>query len=226
MRRVRTRIALVSALAVLVAGAGVAVADVTISSQPGADEFSAASFSVGQGEKGVFLNPDGDRSHNVTARGRGPDGRPLFRSPTISGSSAPVAGIEYLQAGTYDFHCTVHSGMDAQLVVENRGTPVARPDIAVSIPRQSLASVRNQGKLKVRVRAVTRSDDVVLIARKGARRIGSKRNLDLQGGRTRVIRLAVTSAGRKALAGLEKAAVSVRASVPFGEPDRAARTLR
>jgi plastocyanin len=225
MQSIRRRVTLLSALVLLAAGVGVAAADVTISVQPGADEFSAASYSVGMGERGVFQNPE-DRSHNVTARQKGPDGRPLFRSPTIAARSAPVAGIEYLGAGTYDFHCTVHSGMDAQLVVQNTGTPVRRPDIEVSIPRQSLETVRNKRKLRVRVRALTKSDDIALIARKGAKRIAAKRNVDLAGGTTRVVALRVGASGRKALAGLEKAAVSVRGSVPFGSPDRAARTLR
>jgi plastocyanin len=220
------RVALLSVLAVLTAGAGVAVADATISAAVGEPyRYTATTFSMVPGERATFQNPE-DVSHNVTAARRGPDGRPLFRSRTIGIGSTPVEGVQYLGTGTYDFVCTVHSGMRAKLQVAGAGAPAARPDIEVAVPAQPLGAVRRTGRLKVRVRALTASRDVALLARKGPRRIGFKGNVDLAAGVSRVIRLSLSASGRKALAGLGKAAVSVRGSVPFGSPDLARRTLR
>lgn len=222
-----SRIALASALAVFATGTAVAAADVTISSQPGGvDLYAAPVYSMNAGERAFFQNPSGN-SHNVTAKLKGPDGRALFRSRTISSGTTPVDGVQYLKGGVYDFHCTIHAGMEAKLDVStSAGTPAARPDIEVAVPAQPLASVRRSGKLKVRVRALTDSDNVALLARKGARRLGSKGGIDLGAGATRIIRLALTRSGRKALAGSATAAVSVRGTVPFGSPDLANRRLR
>ncbi|HKG36514.1 MAG TPA: hypothetical protein VKA89_08765 [Solirubrobacterales bacterium] len=219
-------IALISLLAALATGTGVAFADVTITAQVGADQYAAPAYTVNRGERATFQNPDPTASHNVTAKKKGPDGKPLFRSRTVAGSSTPVDGVQYLDSGTYRFECTVHAGMEADLQVTGAGTPVARPRIDVAVPAQSLRSVRGSGKLKVRVRALTDSHDVAILARKGRRRLGSKTNVDLAAGAARVVRVKVTPAGKRALAGLDKAGVSARGSVPFGSPDLARRTLR
>ena len=226
MRSRGRKIALLSLVVALAAGTGVAFADVTITAQIGAEQYGSPTYTVDRGERATFQNPDPTSSHNVTAKLRGPDGRPLFRSRTVAGASAPVDGVQYLNSGTYRFECTVHLGMEADLQVTGAGTPVSRPRIEVSIPAQSLGSVRRGGRLKVRVRALTESRDVVILARKGARRLGSKANVDLPARADRVIRVKLTPAGKRALAGLEKAAVSARGSVPFGSPDLARRTLR
>jgi plastocyanin len=225
LRSLTGRVAVLAAAAVLAAGAGVAVADVTISSQPSADEYTQPVYTMDQGERAFFTNPS-NTSHNVTAKLRGPDARPLFRSKTTSSGTTAVDGAQYLRTGTYDFFCTVHLGMTAKLQVSGQGTPVARPRIDVAIPRQRLGSVQRTGKLKARVKGVTASDNVVLIAKKGNRRLAVKRNIDLAAGSTRVVTLTLTRSGRKALKGLDRAAVSLRGSVPFGSPDQAARTLR
>ena len=223
MFRQSAKLALASSLVALAAGTAVAAADVTIS--PGAgDVFSAPQYTMGAGERATFANSAGV-SHNVTAKRRGPDGRPLFRSRTISSGTTPVDGAQYLGPGVYDFQCTIHAGMESKLEVSG-GTPVARPDVEVSVPAQSLASVRRSGKLKLRVRALTESDNIALLARKGARGLGFKGGIDLGAGTVRIVKLTLKRSGRKALAGVKSASVSVRATVPFGSPDLASRRLR
>lgn len=208
-------------------GAGRAYADTTITaSNPADDRFDAPTFSMDRGESAFFRNTTGNE-HNVTSADRGPDGRPLFRSRDSSGGTVSVPGAQYLAGGTYHFVCTIHLGMAADLFVDpTKGTPVARPSIAVTLPAQSLGVVRRSGKVRVRVRARTRSDNVSVLARKGRTTLGRKSNLDLAAGANRLLRLPLTRRGRSALAGLERATLGARASVPFGRPDSARRTLR
>jgi len=57
--------------------------------------------------------------HDVVAKLKGPDGRPLFRSKlTGFGESSPVQGLDRVQSGkTYEFFCSVHPGMKGTLAV-------------------------------------------------------------------------------------------------------------
>ncbi len=155
-------------------------------------------------------------------------GKPLFRSKTIGiGKSAPIDGLQYLPAGTYKFVCSIHpDSMKGSFVISNKGTPVARPKIDVSIPAQTLNKVRGSGKLKVKVKAVTKSAGISIEARKGAKLIGKKSGLSLPAGATRTVKVALSARGRKALRGVSSAAVSATGSVPFGLPDSGRRTLR
>jgi plastocyanin len=227
MASVRTRVALLAAFALLAAGAGPAVADVTISAATGEPyRYSAPSFAMTTGERAFFQNPE-DVSHNVRATAKGPDGGPAFRSRTIGLGATAVEGVQYLGPGSYSFLCTVHSGMTARLDVAAGGSgPEARPDIEVFLPAQTLGTARRTGKIRVRVRALTASRDVALLVREGGRRIASAKRIDLAAGTTRVIRVGLTPAGRRALADGPRAALTVRGSVAFGKPDTARRTLR
>ena len=222
----RGRIAVLTAAFVLL-GAGSALADATIeANDPNLNDFSAATYALDMGESAFFLNTSGNE-HNVTAAGRGPDGKPLFRSRDSSAGTVAVPGTQYLAGGTYRFVCTIHLGMAADLFVDpTKGTPVARPSITVAIPAQTLGSVRRSGRVKVRIRAATRSDNVSVLASKGGIVLGRKANLDLAAGANRLLRLPLTARGRRALSGLERVAVSARAAVPFGRADSARRTLR
>jgi plastocyanin len=198
----------------------------TITSSPACCTFSKDTFTVDQGEVATFQNPSGDISHNVTASGNGPDGQSLFRSATITSGQAPVDGTQYLAAGTYHFICTIHSSMSADLLVTGNGAPVARPDIAFKVLSRKLDRVASRGRLKVKVTASTESSDVALTARKGARKLGSKRNIDLAAGTSRKLKLPLTGAAKSALEGLGSAKVKVTGTVPFGSPATAKRKLR
>jgi plastocyanin len=196
----------------------------TITSSPGCCTFSKPTFTMDPGQVAAFQNLDGV-SHNVTASGNGPDGAALFRSETIDTGQAPVNGTQYLSPGSYPFVCTIHPGMAANLAVSGNGTPVARPDIEVKVLSSKLHRVVSSSKLKVRVSAPTASDDVSVTARKGARKLGSKPNLDLAAGASRIVKLSLTSAGKNVLEDLGSAKVKVTGTVPFGSPATAKRKL-
>jgi plastocyanin len=197
----------------------------TITSSLGCCTFAKASFSLDPGQVATFQN-SGGVSHNVVASGNGPDGAALFGSDTIDSGQVPVKGTQYLASGSYPFVCTIHPGMEAVLAVTANGTPVARPDIEVKVLSSKLEKVISSGKLKVKVTATTASDDVGLVARKGARKLGSKPNIDLAAGSSRSVKLSLTGAGKNALEDLESAKVKVTGTVPFGSPDSGKRKLR
>jgi outer membrane protein assembly factor BamB/plastocyanin len=69
------------------------------------------------GGKATYSNTDIVR-HNVVASAKGADGLPLFKSALAgTGERVPVAGVEKLKAGTYQFFCAPHPNMKGQLVV-------------------------------------------------------------------------------------------------------------
>ena len=216
-------LAAVGAMALGAAGA-LAVAE-TITSSPLCCTFSKPTFTIDQGELATYQNPGGS-SHNVTATANGPDGAELFRSDTISSGQTPVSGTQYLTQGTYNFVCTIHPGMVASLAVTGNGTPVPRPGVQLKVLSRKLDRVVASRRLKVRVSAPSASDDVAITARKGARKLGSKRGIDLSAGSSRTLKLRLTRAARNALEDLAKAKVKVSATVPFGSPASAKRKLR
>ena len=117
-------------------------------------QFTKSTYQSDQGEIPNFVNPSTAEvgSHNVIAKDK-LGGKPLFRSKTIGiGKSVPIDGLQYLPAGSYKFVCSIHpDSMKGTFVISHKGTPVARPKIAVSIPAQTLNKVRGSGKLKVKV---------------------------------------------------------------------------
>jgi plastocyanin len=206
-------------------GAGALAAAETITSSPLCCTFSKPTFTIDQGELAVYQNPGGS-SHNVTATTNGPDGAELFRSDTISSGQTQVSGTQYLTQGTYGFVCTIHPGMEASLAVTGNGTPLPRPGVALKVLSSKLERVVASRRLKVKVSAAGASDDVAISARKGNRRLASKTGLDLAAGSSRTLKLRLTRAARNALEDLEKAKVRISATVPFGSPASAKRTLR
>ncbi len=223
---------LLAATAALVAlGVGIAYAGEDVSADPVCCRYLHPStpYFSDQGETASFVNPaSADSSHNVTAKLKGPDGKPLFRSKTIGAArSTDIAGLKYLSGGSYKFFCTIHGpSMSGTYVVDDvKGTPVARPKIDVTVPQQSLNSVRNSGKLTVKVKALTKSTGISFEARKSGKLLGTKSGLSIPAGASRTTKITLSARGRKALKGLKAATVSVRGSVPFGKPDSAARNL-
>jgi polyvinyl alcohol dehydrogenase (cytochrome) len=65
-----------------------------------------------------YTNLDAVR-HDVVANDKASDGSPLFSSTLAgTGETVPVDGIDRLESGkTYAFHCSLHPGMQGQLVV-------------------------------------------------------------------------------------------------------------
>jgi len=114
------RIALPLGVAVLVlAPAGVwGAADVIRNS---GNSFDRPTYYSDQGEL-VQYEHSGGSPHNVVSK-QSSGGEPLFGSALISSGTTPVNGTELLAPGTYPFVCTIHTGMDAELVVRPPDPP-------------------------------------------------------------------------------------------------------
>ena len=102
--------------------------------------FAPVDVNIAQGQTLDFQNLE-VAPHNLISRLAGPDKGPLFEAKTFQGPdvSKAVQGVQYLGAGAYDFHCTLHENMVGTLTVSSSGTPVARPKISVSIKDSKLA---------------------------------------------------------------------------------------
>jgi plastocyanin len=177
--------------------------------------FSAPSYDLAGGTVGT-LTVTGSL-HNVTAPGKGPDGKNLFRSATISGGSTPVDGTQYLAPGSYPFNCTIHPlTMSATLVVT--GTPLPRPTATVKVLSKSLDKVASKGKLKVSTASASAA--VHVEAHLGTDTIGTAE------GPPGAIRVKLFKGARKKLAKKSSAKVTVSAAPEFGVPGTASRKLK
>src|SRR2546423_4709002 len=176
--RVGRRLFFVAAwgLATLVLAPG-ALADKQVQGRP-IDSYSG-DVTMDQGETLTFMNADLN-NHDVTADMLGPDGKPLFGSATIGfGQTAKVEGAEYLTAGAYMFHCTIHPFMKGTLNVTSNGMPKPRPGggtgsggtpagagtadttpptVKLTLGKVKLSAARKQRKLPVKV-AVSEAAD-------------------------------------------------------------------
>lgn len=114
------------ALVALAASAGVAWADATIYAGP-PNQFFQGDVTIAQGQAVTFQNMD-TVPHDVTAQGKGADGKPLFQSAQVgTGQSAPVEGVQYLTSGSYPYICSIHPFMKGTITVSSDGTPKPRP---------------------------------------------------------------------------------------------------
>lgn len=190
--------------------------------------FLPGPFEQNRGEIASFLNPSSAGAiHNVFSTSRGPDGRELFYSGTISpGNESPVSGTQYLQAGGYPFVCTIHPGMDGLLTVTDSGEAVPRPVVRASIARQSLRKVTRAGRLLVSIVSPTGAEGVSVAVRIGNRTVGSVASLALVPNRARTVGVRLSAKGRKLLKGKRSVAISGTAKVAFGSPSTARRVIR
>jgi hypothetical protein len=116
--------------------------------------------------------------------------------------------------------------MSANLQV-GPGDPEPRPRVRVTVLSGRIGAVRRSEKLVVRLSAA-RSDarGATLVAKVGGRRIAAERGVAVQAGANRRLTLDLSRRGREALTGRDRAAVTVKAMVPFVAPDTARRLLR
>ena len=211
------RVWLVVALAVagLMVASGLAfAASATIVGQAD-NTFSAGLYTADQGE--VSQLQVAGSMHNVTARQTGPDGKPLFRSSTISGGLTPVSGTQYLPAGAYQFFCSVHpTTMTGTLQVTSNGAPQARPQAILNLTTRKLSKVLKHG-LSVSINSSAKVVGVDLVAKLGKATIGTASNLAwFPGQQFNTVRL--TKAGKNKLKGKSEASVTITASIPFAAP--------
>jgi len=214
----------VAAVFVMGGGAGAT----TVVADPDCCTFTGSPFTQGLGEVATLQNAAEVTPHDATSTQEGPDGKPLFYSPMVNGGQgAPIAGTQYLEAGTYPFYCTLHGpGMSGELVVEPTGAALPRPSVKVAVAAQKLKRLRRSRVVKVKVTAKTASKGIAIFATKGKVKLGSKANINLAAGKSRVFKLPLTKAGRKAVAKGKRVQIKVRATVPFGKPSAATRKVR
>lgn len=191
------------------------------------DFFSAATYTMDQGDRPVLQNVGPENNHNVSARTNGPDGDLLFTSPTIGPGQTTLNGTQYLTAGTYAFFCDVHPlSMSGNLQVSGAGAPVARPKVDVTAAGGKISKVAKKGKLPIKVKALTQSAGVTIELRLGKALLGTQSAFDLVAGQQRKLSVKLTKGGKKKLAGRSKATIKVTGSVPFGSPDSAKAKLK
>jgi plastocyanin len=185
--------------------------------------YGKASFTIDRGTTATFQNQDpGASPHDVISIDSGADNKPLFSSAQINLGQTPVNGTGSLAPGTYPFFCTVHPTlMSGQLAV----TPSSSPTVAVTILSRKLGPVASSGKLKVKLRGLLASDNVSLTARKGSRKLGSMRGIDLSARASRTVTLRLSRAGRNSLNSAGRAKVKVTASPPGDKPVSVTRRL-
>jgi len=185
------------------------------------DTYTAATYSIDQGEVAQLQVSGSD--HNATAHQNGPDGRALFRSPTISGGAAPVDGTQYLAAGDYTFFCTIHpTTMQATLHVTANGTPQARPSATAKVRTKKIS--RALKGLMVAITASAKIDGATVTAKLGKATIGRATAELFAGAQT--VRLKLSKAGKSKLTKKSSAKVGVTVEIPFGTPATAKANLR
>jgi plastocyanin len=189
--------------------------------------FDAASYDIAAGQVATFSNATLGTPHNVTANKRGPDGKALFRSATISGNrSGPVNGTQYLAPGSYTFFCTIHGPSMSSTLDVGAGTAVPRPRLSVRILSSRIAKVRNSRKLIVNLAgAGSNADGVTVKATVAGATIARKGGIDVDSGTRRQVSLPLTARGQRTLADRDRALVTVTGAVPFGKAAVAHRPL-
>jgi plastocyanin len=218
----------VAALVVLAACAGIAWADATIYAGP-PNQFFQGDVTIAQGEAITFQNMD-TVPHDVTAQGKGADGKPLFQSAQVStGQSAPVDGVQYLTSGSYPYICSIHPFMKGTITVSSDGTPKPRPggggggsaqseqpasdttapSLSVEVLDTKRSKVRKRRSLQV---AVTTNEPatVTVTARNGSTLL-AKGTSKLNKAGTKKLSIKLTKAGLKAAKSKKPVSVTVTA---------------
>jgi plastocyanin len=207
--------------AIAAPSAAAAPANIMAGGPGGTDVFDPTTYSHDAGTL-ASMTWVGGGAHNVTASANGPDGDPLFRSATISGGATFVNGTQYVQLGSYPFSCTIHAGMNGTLNV-NAGTPQARPSAQLALKSKSLKQVLKSEEIKVKVTmSAPNGERAKLQVKLGKKKLTGT----VFAASSRVAKIGLTNKGIAALEKKTKATVTATASIEFGEPDTAKKSLK
>jgi plastocyanin len=216
----------VVAVAVLAVGGGVAWADATIYAGP-PNQFFQGDVTIAQGEAVTFQNMD-TVPHDVTAQGKGSDGKPLFQSAQVStGESAPVEGVQYLTSGSYPYICSIHPFMKGTITVSSEGTPKPRPGgggggggsqaaadtTAPSLSLKVLDTKRSKVRKRrsVQVSVTTNEPATVTVTATSGSKVLAKGTSKLNKAGTKKLSIKLTRAGLKAVKSRKPVSVTVTA---------------
>ena len=219
----------VAAVVAVAISAGVAYADATIYAGP-PNQFFQGDVTIAQGEAITFTNVD-TVPHDVTATAKGSDGKPLFQSAQIGPTqSAPVAGAEYLTAGSYPYICSIHPFMTGTITVSSQGTPKPRPGggdgggsdsatappatdttaptVTVKVLDTKRAQVRKRRSLQISV--TTDEPATLTVSARAGSAVLAKGSAKFTKAATRKLSLKLTKGGLKAAKGSKPVAVAVQ----------------
>jgi plastocyanin len=222
------RLVLAAALTALAAPAAASGATITAGPTPVA--YGNPDITINAGEAVTFTNLDLTAPHDVTALDIGPGARPLFSSQTVGfATSVPVTGAEKLEAGSYDFLCSVHTFMTGSITVRGGGGGGggSPPLLKLIATETKLAKVARAGKLRFRTKLDEKATVRVTAKAGGAKVAAGKAKLDRGDDR---IAAKLTSKGKRLVAkgGRLKLAVTGRATDGDGDSSstKVALTLR
>jgi plastocyanin len=179
--------------------------------------YASTSVSIDQGEPLTFLNLD-VLNHDVTARGKGQGGDPLFTTPLIGpGQEVPVEGADSLSPGSYAFFCSVHPNMEGTLNVGGGGSAGDGdgdgPGIELDVLDSKVSEVRKSGVLRIDMAVdVPASMTVAASAKVGKKKVKLGRaSHDFPEAGSHLMEVKLPKAAKSALKGADAAKVSVRA---------------
>jgi plastocyanin len=206
-------IALIALAAPTTAGAA------QITAGPGPSSYQNPNVEIDAGEAVTFMNLDLTANHDVTSVDVGAGAQPLFSSATVGFlATVPVEGADALDAGTYEFLCSIHTFMSGSITVRGGGggggggggdgDDDGAQSLKVTPLEKKLAKVERAGTLPFKVqlgRAATLrisalADGVKFASGKGKLRKGTSR-----------IAAKLTSAGKRLAAKGDPVKLRVRA---------------
>ena len=232
-----TKSALIAASTIVIGAVGASAALGLVVRATGDDnvDYKQQNFSQPQGAHSAFENEDSGATFQYSHSVLSDDSLgfyKLFRSKTIlPGSTTPIKGTQYLTTGDYTFHCSVHPAMQATLHVTGAGTPVARPDIEVTIKTKTLRKAWSLHGVKVLIDAATKSQNVGVRVefKSDGKKAGFAKNIDLAAGGSKTVRIhfnpSANSRVRHHLADHDTLKIKAKAIVPFGKSDSDSQTL-
>lgn len=175
------------------------------------NQYLTPDVTIDQGDSVTFVNADAVE-HDVLARDKGPDGKPLFRSELVGfAQSAPVEGTEFLVTGAYPFVCSLHPQMEGTITVTSAGQPKPRPgdktSLKLSVLDSKVSKVRSRGSLRVRV--TTNRPATVRMTTRADGSTFARGTVKLAEAGAKTAQLRLTRAGRKLVARRKRIALTV-----------------